>query len=79
LGFGQADRSSGQGGTALNIEATQPGVKAEEINVVRHGGSFQCVFVWPIGKPGLWRSRARQPHPLRMSTVIGRWLKRQRN
>ena len=60
-------------------QLSPPDVKAEEINVVRHGGSFQCVFVWPVGKPGLWRPRARQPHPLQVSTVIRRWLKRQRN
>ena len=56
-----------------------PGVKAEEINVVRHGGYFQCVFVWPLGKPGILRPRPAKPHPLQVSVVVHRWLKRQRN
>jgi hypothetical protein len=56
-----------------------PGVKAEEINVVRHGGYFQMVFVWPLGKPGMWRPRPKQPHPLQVSVVVHRWLRRQRN
>jgi hypothetical protein len=55
------------------------GVKADEINVVRHGGYFQLVFVWPLGKPGIWRPRPKQPHPLQVSLVVRRWLKRQRN
>lgn len=54
-------------------------VKAEEINVVRHGGYFQCVFVWHVGQPGIWRPRPRQPHPLQVSTVMQRWIRRQRN
>jgi hypothetical protein len=49
------------------------GVKAEEINVV------QLVFVWPLGKPGVWRPREKQAHPLQVSLVVRRWLRRQRN
>jgi hypothetical protein len=55
------------------------GVKAEEINVVRHGGYFQLVFVWPLGIPGMWRPRPKQPHQLQVSLVVRRWLTRQQN
>ena len=54
-------------------------VKADELNVVRYGGYFQIVFVWPLGQPGKWFSRPARPHPLRVSGVMQRWLKGQRN
>ncbi len=54
-------------------------VKADELNVVRYGGYFQIVFVWPLGQPGKWFPRPARPHPLRVSGVMQRWLKGQRN
>jgi hypothetical protein len=56
-----------------------PGAKAEEVNIVRSGSRFQCVFVWPLGTPGYWRPRPRPAHPLQVSVVVQRWLNRQRN
>jgi hypothetical protein len=56
-----------------------PGVKAEEINVVRSGSRFQCVFVWPLGTAGIWRPRPPHAHPLQVSVIVQRWLKGQRN
>jgi hypothetical protein len=60
-------------------QLSPPDVKAEEIQFVRHGGYFQMVFVWPLGKPGVWRPRPKQPHPLQVSLEVRRWLRRQRN
>ena len=54
-------------------------VKADELNVVRYGGYFQCVFVWPKGQPGKWYPQPKQIHPLQDSGVMRRWMKSQRN
>jgi hypothetical protein len=54
-------------------------VKADELNVVRYGGYFQCVFVWPRGQPGKWYPQPKQIHPLQVSGVVRRWMKSQRN
>jgi hypothetical protein len=54
-------------------------VKADELNVVRYGGYFQVVFVWPLGKPGKWFPQPKRPHPLQVSGIMQRWIKGQRN
>ncbi len=54
-------------------------VKADELNVVRYGGYFQIVFVWPLGQPGKWFPPPKRPHPLQLSTVMQGWIKEQRN
>ena len=54
-------------------------VKADELNVVRYGGYFQCVFVWPMGQPGKWYPQPKQIYPLQDSGVVRRWMKSQRN
>jgi hypothetical protein len=54
-------------------------LKADELNVVRHGAYFQAVFVWPMGQPGTWLPQPARPHPLQVSGVMRRWIKTQRN
>jgi hypothetical protein len=54
-------------------------VKADEINVVRYGGYFQVVFVWPLGQPGKWFPPPKRTHPIQVSGVVQRWIKTQRN
>ena len=54
-------------------------VKADELSVVRYGGYFQCVFVWPMGQTGKWYPQPKQIHPLQDSGFLRRWMKSQRN
>ena len=54
-------------------------VKADELNVVRYGGYFQIVFVWPLGQPGTWFPPVKRPHPLQVSGIVQGWIKQQRN
>jgi hypothetical protein len=54
-------------------------VKSDEINILRYGNYFQCVFLWPMGQPGKWYAQPKRSHALQVAGVVRRWIKQQRN
>jgi hypothetical protein len=68
-----------KGEMQLILESLGQAVKADELSVIRYGGYFQLVFVWPLGQPGKWFAQPKRPHPLQVSGAVQRWIKQQRN
>lgn len=40
---------------------------------------IQVTFVWPMGGPGVLAAAPKHGHPFRVSLVVQRWLRWQRN
>jgi len=53
--------------------------KKDEIVVVRSGTYVHVAFVWPLGRTGVVGRAPKDYHPFRVSLILRRWLREQRN